>query len=145
MISNSFGHWIAGFIDGEGCFRVHRSKSGGYYACSFTLKVRQDDSAIIEQIISRTNIGYMKADICRSGASRPCVVWTVHSKADCQKLVKLLTRFPLRAKKKKDYAIWKKAVRFWCSMKRGNRWTGIADWTPMISFKKMIETARAFS
>jgi hypothetical protein len=28
----AFGHWLAGFIAGEGCFGIHRSKSRTYYS-----------------------------------------------------------------------------------------------------------------
>jgi hypothetical protein len=143
MVDTEFGHWLAGFIDGEGCFRVHREKGGGYYACHFTLKLRDDDRAILEDIVARTGIGHLKPDLVR-GSSKPAVVWVVQSKAECVRLVALLDRFPLRAKKRRDYEIWRQAVAHWVTAPRGNRWHGPRDWTQMIAFKHAIEDARAY-
>lgn len=143
-MDSAFGHWLAGLIAGEGCFRVHKEKGGGYYACHFTLKLRDDDRAILEEIVATTGIGHLKADLCRNGNSKPCLVWTVHSKATCLQLVALLDQFPLRAKKAREYAIWREAVRFWVSQKKGSRWHGSRDWSQMIAYKGAIETARVY-
>ena len=40
-----FGDWLAGFVDGEGCFRLHVERNGNYYACHFQIKLRRDDRA----------------------------------------------------------------------------------------------------
>jgi hypothetical protein len=143
MIDTEFGHWLAGFIDGEGCFRIHKEKGGGYYACHFTLKLRDDDTAILEEIVVRTGVGHLKPDLIR-GTSKPAMVWVVQSKAECVQLVALLDRFPLRAKKSRDYAIWREAVAFWVAQPRGNRWQGPRDWSRMIAYKTAIEDARAY-
>lgn len=144
MIDDGFGHWLAGFIDGEGCFRVHKSKGGDYYACHFTLKLRDDDGPILHAIVERTGVGYIKPDLVR-GKSQPCLVWVVGSKADCLKLIPILDRYPLRAKKSRDYAIWREAVMHWVAMRRGNRWHGPRDWSQMIEYKTAIEAARAYA
>lgn len=143
MFDSEFGHWLAGFIDGEGCFRVHCEKGGTYYACHFTLKLRDDDRAILEEIVERTGIGHLKPDLVR-GTSKPAMVWVVQSKAECVKLVALLDQYPLRAKKRNDYAIWREAVDHWTTGPRGNRWHGPRDWTQMIAYKTAIEDARAY-
>lgn len=143
MVDESFGHWLAGFIDGEGCFRVHKEKSGAYYACHFTLKVRDDERETLENIVATTGIGHLKPDLIRGG-SKPALIWVVQSKAECLKLVDLLDRFPLRAKKRRDYAIWRQAVLHWRDMKRGNRWHGPRDWSQMVAYKTAIEDARAY-
>lgn len=144
MIDDGFGHWLAGFIDGEGCFRIHKEKSGGYYACHFTLKVRDDDAPIIREIVERTGIGHTKPDLIRNG-SKPAIIWVVQSKAECLKLIPLLDRYPLRAKKRRDYAVWREAVLYWVDAKRGNRWHGPRDWSRMIAYKAAIEAARAYA
>ena len=143
-MDREFSHWLAGFIDGEGCFRVHKEKAGAYYACHFALKLRDDERPILEEIVTRTAIGHLKHDTVRNGNSRPCLVWVVQSKADCIKLVALLDCFPLRARKAKDYAVWREAVAFWVNQRRGNRWHGPRDWSQMIAYKKAIEAARAY-
>lgn len=139
-----FGHWLAGFIAGEGCFRIHKGKGGGYYATHFTLKLRNDERPILEEIVARTGIGHLKADDTCRGNAQPTLVWTVQSKAECLKLVTLLDQFPIRARKARDYAIWREAVHFWVNQKRGNRWDGPRDWSQMIAYKTAIEAARAY-
>lgn len=143
MIDREFGHWLAGFIAGEGCFRVHKEKGGGYYACHFTLKLRDDERPILEEIVARTGIGHLKPDLVR-GNSNPCLVWVVQSKAECVKLVALLDQFPIRARKAKDYAIWREAVAHWITSRKGSRWHGPRDWSGMIAYKAAIEDARLY-
>lgn len=144
MVSDSFGHWLAGFIAGEGCFRIHKGKGGGYYATHFTLKLRDDDTSVLQGIVDTTGIGHLKPDTNRSGNSHTAMVWTVQSKAECLKLVALLDQFPLRAKKARDYVVWREAVEFWVNQPKGNRWTGPRDWTRMIEYKAALEGARAY-
>ena len=143
-MDNDYGHWLAGFIAGEGCFRIHKEKGGGYYACHFTLKLRDDERPILEEIVNRTGIGHLKPDTSRNGNSKPCLVWTVQSKATCLQLVDLLDQFPIRARKAADYAVWREAVYYWVAMKKGNRWHGPRDWSQMIAYKKAIEEARHY-
>ncbi len=146
-MSDAFGHWLAGFIDGEGCFRVQKGRANGtslYYTCQFSLKQRADDDGLLAQIVERTGIGRIREDGSRSGNSKPCVRWCVESKADTQALVELLDRFPLRSRKRQDYEIWREAVLFRASQQRGNRWHGPRDWNAMETFKRRIEEAREY-
>ena len=140
----AFGHWLAGFIAGEGCFRIHKSKGGIYYACHFALKLRDDERPILEQIVRRTGIGYLRPDIKRNGRSNPALVWTVHSQEDSLRLLRLMDRYPLRARKQKEHALWRRAVPHWTTMRRGNRWHGPRDWSKMIALKAAIEHARTY-
>lgn len=144
MIAVGYGWWLAGLIDGEGCFRVHMSKGGGYYACHFSLKLRDDDLLVLRQIASFTRIGTIQRDRTRTGNSRPCASWVIQSRADCRALIDILDRFPLRTRKARDYAIWKKAVEAWERRKRGSRWHGPGDWTELIDLKQALEKAREY-
>ena len=139
----AFFHWLAGFIDGEGCFRIQKEKGGGYYACQFSLKLRDDDRAILEECVRRTRAGILHV-MAAYGTSRPGVRWAVQSRADCWKLAAILDRHPLRAKKAREYAVWREALEVWTHMKRGHRWHGPRDWTPMIEFKQQIEDLRVY-
>src|SRR4051812_25416446 len=59
--ADGFGHWLAGFIDGEGCFRLHTLYDSRYaytyYACYFALDLRDDDTAVLEECVKRTGLG----------------------------------------------------------------------------------------
>lgn len=140
----AFGHWLAGFIAGEGCFRIHRSKGGTYYSAAFSLKLRDDDRPILEELQAKTGLGTITQDRVRSGRSHPCAEWVIQSRADALELVELLDSFPLRAKKAADYVVWREAVALWATMPRGNRWRGHRDWSPMIELKRQLSEARSY-
>ncbi len=143
-VDDAFGYHLAGLIDGEGCFRIHSQKGGTYYAPSFSLKLRDDDGPILREIVDRTGIGRVAADRSRSGNSHPCAVWRVQSRAETEALAALLDRYPLRTRKARDYAVWRRAIDVRAAMTRGNRWHGPRDWSPLIEIKRELERARAY-
>lgn len=108
--------WFVGLTDGEGSFQIdkrnHRSPGANYH-CHFTIALRDDDRAILEEIRDTLGIGkiYDKPDrstlTCKK---RPQVEYRVGTIADCAELVKLFDTYPLRAKKRRDFEIWKQAV-----------------------------------
>jgi hypothetical protein len=140
----AFGYWLAGLIDGEGCFRIHKQKAGDYYAPSFSLKLRDDDTDLIKYIVERTGFGHVARDTSPNGNSRPCVIWRVDSRVATEKLAAFLERYPLRSRKARDWVVWQEAVRVRREMKRGNRWDGPRDWTPLIELKAELEQAREY-
>ena len=146
-VDSTFGHWLAGFSDGEGCFRIHKGKSGTYYACHFQIKLRDDDLDILAECQRRTRIGniYRDTPSRQTRNSNPNATWVVQARAECWKLVSIFDQFPLRSKKARDYVIWKKALDIWTKMKRGSRWHGPRDWSPMIALKYELERTRAYS
>lgn len=112
-VSSDFGNWLAGFIDGEGCFTLTAKGASRSIVPAFTLCLRYDDGAIIEEIRDRTGIGvvYWYANSMKDGCRRaPRVEWKVFRRSDVKSLVEILDRYPLRAKKKHDYQCWRAAV-----------------------------------
>jgi len=118
-VPNDFGHWLAGFIDGEGSFTitVYRNKDGSprHYGTRFHIGLRDDDSPIIEEIADRLGFGLRVQqrgswDDRYGKRHNPQKFFQLNSAIDCMKLVKLLDKYPLRAKKAKSYAIWRLAV-----------------------------------
>lgn len=103
-----FCHWLAGFIAGEGCFRIGRW--GGYYGCDFTMCLRDDDQPILEQICEKVGLGSIEA---KKSVTNPQAVWIVRRKEECSQLVWLLDHTSLRARKQNDFRIWRQAVRAW--------------------------------
>jgi hypothetical protein len=142
-IDPSFGHWLAGFIDGEGSFSMPSGARG--CAPRFALELRDDDQAILEEIAHRTGIGrtYRRAkrDNAQSQAS-----WQVFTMRDVARLVELLDTYPLRAKKRRDYEIWKEAVRAQL-MNGGTRNSGfrtIAYQRKMQELNRRLAAVRAY-
>lgn len=115
-VDDAFGHWLAGFIDGEGCFFFHKHKLQ-FSPPQFQLKLRDDDRAVLEECAVRTGLGRV-LPIPRKDRSKPQCKWIIAKKADCLSLVALLDRYPLRAKKQHDFAIWREAVLHWAAQKR---------------------------
>jgi hypothetical protein len=106
---DGFGHWLAGFADGEGCFYVTCS-TGGSHRCQFRIKLRRDDKPILEECARRTGLGHIVDVKPPKGQKHGQAEWIVIRKAHCARLVEIFDAFPLRAKKARDYAIWKRAV-----------------------------------
>ena len=111
-IDPAFGHWLAGFIDGEGSFTMQSFHGGVDPRPRFSIEVRADDTPIIEEIHRRTGIGKLSRRHRKMATikDRPQIIWTVNRNADLRRLVEILDAYPLRAKKKRDYEIWKQAV-----------------------------------
>ena len=103
--ADGFGHWLAGFAAGEGCFGIRQAQ--GSYRCCFRIELHQDDRAILEEITARTHIGYVKT------STRGSAEWLVISKAECMALATMFDAFPIRNAKQADYAIWRSALMLW--------------------------------
>lgn len=147
-MDDAYGCWLAGLIDGEGCFRVHTNQRPELktttYSTIFTLKLRDDDAAILHDIVRSAGIGRVKHDASRSGNSKPCAVWVVDRRDDCRTLAALIDRYALRTRKARDFAVWRLAVAEWTEGPRGNRWAGPRDWSRMANFKTQLERVREY-
>ena len=148
MNDQEFAAWLAGFIDGEGSFSIAPDRRDDSFRCSFKLKLRADDRAVLEQVQSRLRIGSVSREK-RRPPSRPCYAWRVSSQADCQALIALLDAAPLQSKKRRDYEIWREAVALWVSRerRRGSRAgpaTSGDDWSGMARLYVRLREVRAY-
>lgn len=115
-ITDYWGGWFAGLTDGEGSFTIRKRNHKNpciNYRCRFRIGLRDDDQFILEEIHGILDIGTIYNMPARTNDVRnrqPQVEWGVHAIADCAKLVEIFERFPLRAKKKHDFAVWRCAV-----------------------------------
>jgi site-specific DNA-methyltransferase (adenine-specific) len=132
-IDPAFGHWLAGFIDGEGCFHIHR-KPQGTFDCQFSISLRGDDMPILERCHRMTGLGTLALT---KTAGNPKARWTVSSKAACLALRDLLRAFPLRAKKAHDFELWSEAVTEWVNHERG-------EWDSMEEIRAVLMDSRAY-
>lgn len=110
--------WFAGFVDGEASFLIARQTKGR--ACNpdrffpaFQVTLRADDLAILQELQGEFGGGVHPSRRADPGP-HPCYIWGVRSKADMTRLVAYFERFPLRAKKRNDYFIWRRAVEAYC-------------------------------
>lgn len=59
-ITDYWGGWFAGFTDGEGCFTISKRNYENpptNYLCRFTIRLRDDDKDILEEIHNQLEIG----------------------------------------------------------------------------------------
>jgi hypothetical protein len=110
------GDYIAGFVDGEGCFALkfvrsvrHERKNSPtyfYWGLEFAIVLRADDKEILEKIKETLGCGSVSG-ANKAGAARFSV-----SKWDdlSNKILPFFEKYPLRAKKQKDYLLWMEAL-----------------------------------
>ncbi len=103
-----FGAWLSGFVDGEGCFHLALGKGG----CCLTLKaeiiiqLRVDDAHILGLIRSFWKCGRLNNVVHLRG-----VRLTVSRIKQLSRIVvPHFEHFPLFAKKRNDFVIWREAV-----------------------------------
>lgn len=141
-IDPAFGYWLAGFADGEGCFRIHRHPRG-YYACFFEIKLRSDDRPILEDIRNQLGVGSIYDQGCRTNSygvsSSSTVMFRTFNKSECTVIRDVFSLYPLRAKKAEDCSIWSKAVDFWIAHKRGDSWSDMAVLADRLEFSRKFK------
>ncbi len=117
---DSFGHWLSGFVDGEGCFIliVHAAKrfKTTIPCAKFEIHLRQDDQSILADIRRFLGVGvfYDRTSRLTPGShqkSKPQICYRVAKASDLvREIIPHFETYPLRAKKKNDFAIWKRGV-----------------------------------
>lgn len=115
-IDGNFRNWFAGFTAGDGCFSItkkNRDNPCANYRCRFQITLRNDDRPILEEIHETLGIGsiYGKpACLSNDFNHQPTSEFYVTAINDCARLVELFEKYPLRAKKQRDFEVWKQAV-----------------------------------
>ena len=118
-IDDNFGNWLAGFTDGERCFRIskwnkNKRNPSACYGCQFKIGLRNDDRPILEEIRDTLGIGFIRDQVANTYGghnNQALAIFQVYTTAECVKLVKLFKKYPLRAKKQHDFLVWKEAVK----------------------------------
>lgn len=130
IIDPEFANWMAGFIDGEGCFSVHKKQVNEceVYDCQFSITLRDDDKDILVEMQKRLggigSIADRPASV--TGNGKPQVRYCVSSQRDCWRLREILIAFPLRAKKSRDFQIWSQALDAWIDHEPGQSWDDVS-------------------
>lgn len=139
VVDPEFGYWFAGFTDGEGCFRIHKThgKTSTTYTCTFQIKLRDDDDLILQTICRQLKIGHI-CSVKGEGNSKDQSAFVVHSKAECLKLREVFNSFPLRAKKQRDFIQWSKHLDLWVKHEYG------ADKTELERSYEDMKLARSY-
>jgi hypothetical protein len=137
LIPPGDGHFIAGFIEGEGHFGIVSMNGGQSLGCVMRLAVRDDDGDLLRWLVATTGIGKLSRKPAQS-TSQPQVLWSVNRQDDCDYLVALLDRFPMRGRKACEFTIWSRAVRTWTQQ------TGPRRRATLERLKSELEACRQF-
>lgn len=150
MVDQAFGNWLAGFIDGEGCFFIAATKrtrtdTSIYhtYRPIFSLAVRDDDTAVVLEAKERTGIGSHHFYVPTSG--KRVIRWMIQSHSDCLELRRLLTLYPLRAKKRNDFTVWSRAVDVALTLKKGSGASCQEQWEELKRLKIELAAVRSYA
>ena len=115
--------WLAGLIDGEGCFVLSKGRTPRHLIPTpqFKLGMRLDDRPILEEIRDKLDMGAVYTRSSNTGPKspkngKPAAEWVVFKKTDIIRLVELLRHCPLRTRKAKDFYTWSQAVDAWSLM-----------------------------
>lgn len=148
-IDPAFGHWFAGFIDGEGCFFVRRNvtKYNGdafvCYGCSLSVAMRDDDIAVLETVRDTLDMGNItRYHQAQTAKQKPSACLYIGKKNSVLSLVDFFDRFPLRTKKARDYEVWRRAVIEW-HRERGAKTRG-RDWSRMAELHEELKAIRKY-
>lgn len=111
--------WLAGFTAGEGCFQIlhnnRRRVTSASLIPQFQIALRADDGQVLEALQKFFGGSVSYRARAQNIVSCPMCAWHVASKRDLARLVQYFDRFPLQAKKARDYAIWRQAVGIYCA------------------------------
>ncbi|QQG45083.1 MAG: LAGLIDADG family homing endonuclease [Candidatus Sungiibacteriota bacterium] len=108
--------YVSGFIDGEGSFSVgigkHKTlKRGTEVRCQFEIELRADDRKILDRICATLGCGKIYDCSYERYGWYPHAKYKIGSTKDMEEfLFPFLDKYPLQAKKAKDYAFFKEVV-----------------------------------
>ena len=120
-VDDAFGHWLAGFVDGEGNFQAH-NRGDGAGGFVFRIILREDDKPVLDEIRLRLGVGVLYyRDLLKNKhnwnpkyqATAITNQWAylVQPMVDLiNVIVPLFDKYPLRAKKKIQYAEWRSSL-----------------------------------
>jgi hypothetical protein len=114
-VSDSDGHALAGFLDAEGTFAINENNGGRNWSCQMSAALRLDDEDCLLDLQRCTGLGRVFRTRAKR-TSRPQATWSIASKRECAQLAAILRRFPLRARKRRDFEIWARAVDRWSAV-----------------------------
>ena len=103
-----FLDWFAGFVAGEGCFRIEKH-GNKWFNCRLTILLRDDDLPILLKIQETLEMGVISRERANY-ISQGRAMWAVTATDDILRLIDIFDTHPLLAKKQRDYEIWKEAA-----------------------------------
>ena|SRR3989344_4725769 len=141
------GDYIAGFIDGEGCFfltyrketKLSRKGNPTYYrwSASFAMTLREDDIEILEKIRDTLECGnvYLLNTKDNRFSGKQAYFGIQNANDLYEKVKPFFKKYPLRAKKRHDFALWAEALEIIYSNKKSRRAYSVQDHKILSNFR----------
>jgi hypothetical protein len=113
---DEFGTWLSGFTDGEGSFVLTLDKRDYVVPkAHFGIALRDDDAEILYQIQSYFDCGGVypvkRRKMSNGRMNNPGKVFGIGNTVDLvREIIPQFENYPLRAKKRHDFLIWKEGV-----------------------------------
>lgn len=107
------GGYVSGLVDGEGWFMVsvRRNRQRMNYNPKFGINLRADDRPVLEWLRGYFGCGGLRVADRKNPRHGPAAVLTIAGLYDLMSAVlPHFDRYPLRAKKARDFAVWRKMV-----------------------------------
>lgn len=138
-IRTADGQYLAGLVDGEGCFYITTPRVKGNTGCGFIVKLRADDRPLLTACRDLVGVGRLTLSPRRNDWA-PTFEWRVTKKAELLVIVELFRRFPLRSRKARDFEIWSEAVDYWNYCITGRH----SDWSFLEQAKAQLAAVRTY-
>ena len=107
------GNYVAGFVDGEGCFYIRHYEKKKYSCPEFAIKVRLDDWQIICAIKESLGCGKIFRKQEKNRHNQAIGLLICRKEDIIKKVIPFFETYPLLAKKKVDFDLWKEAALMW--------------------------------
>ena len=116
-VDEAFLDWFAGFVAGEGCFIISEIRNKETWRTELFIRLRDDDRYILLEIQEQLGMGKISLSSPHGATfpnTKPQVCLRFARNSDCMRLVGIFENHPLRAKKQRDFEVWKEAAREIC-------------------------------
>jgi len=143
------GDYIAGFVDGEGCFyltyrseiRYERPGNPKYFRWTpyFAINIRKDDREILEKIKNTLNCGSIY--MLKRGEMAHYIIQNLDDLYT--KVLPFFNRYSLRAKKRHDFELWSKALWIMYEKKRNKTRCSPEDHKKLFSIREEMRAYKS--
>lgn len=100
------GDYVAGLVDGEGCFYVNIYHFKKYPSAvpqtriHLYIKLREDDLVILEQVQEFLGIGHIYYQAEKRKHHQPCYRYEINKREELKEVIKFFDKHPLHSPKK---------------------------------------------
>lgn len=147
MIKKLPGDYVAGFIDGEGCFylmyrkeiRYERLNKPTYYrwVAYFAMTLRSDDINILNSIKETLDCG--KVYLLNKTSKEKQAYFGIQDMDELHsKILPFFEKYPLRAKKARDFDLWREGLKVIYQNKKNRRACSVEDHQTLLEIRNKM-------